>query len=151
MDVRNIFNLNAIFNLPAGFKANPLFVARSGMPYTPIIGFDTQNDANDLNDRAIVNGAVAGRNSMRQPVFSSLDLRLVKDFTLKGEGHHLDLFLDIFNVAGAKNLRFDASGLSYFGDATHPVFSAGEPLFAPGVTRMGGPRAIQFTARLVGF
>jgi hypothetical protein len=151
VDVRNIFNLNAIFNLPAGFKANPLFVARSGMPYTPIIGFDTQNDSNDLNDRAIVNGAVAGRNSMRQPAFSSLDLRLVKDFTLKGEGHHLDLFLDIFNLAGAKNLRFDSNGMSYFGDAVHPVFSAGQALFAPGVTRMGGPRAIQFTARLVGF
>jgi hypothetical protein len=151
MDVRNIFNLNAIFNLPAGFKANPLFVARSGMPYTPIIGFDTQSDANDLNDRAIVNGAVAGRNSMRQPAFSSLDLRLVKDFTLKGEGHHLDLFLDLFNLAGARNLRFDSSGSSFFGDAVHPVFSAGEALFAPGVTRMGGPRTIQFTARLVGF
>jgi hypothetical protein len=151
VDARQIFNLNAIFNLPAGFKANPLFVTRSGMPYTPIIGFDTQNDANDLNDRAVVNGAVAGRNSMRQPAFSSLDLRLVKDFTLKGEGHHLDLFMDIFNISGAKNLRFDSNGLSYFGDTAHPVFSAGQPLFAPGVTRLGGPRTIQVTARLVGF
>jgi hypothetical protein len=150
-DARQIFNLNAIFNLPAGFKANPLFVTRSGMPYTPIIGFDTQNDANDLNDRATVNGAVAGRNSMRQPAFSSLDLRLVKDFTLKGEGHHLDLFMDIFNIVGAKNLRFDSNGLSYFGNAANPVFSAGQPLFAPGVTHLGGPRTIQFTARLVGF
>jgi Carboxypeptidase regulatory-like domain/TonB dependent receptor len=150
-DARQIFNLNAIFNLPAGFKANPLFVTRSGIPYTPIIGFDTQNDANDLNDRATVNGAVAGRNSMRQPAFSSLDLRLVKDFTLKGEGHHLDLFMDIFNIVGAKNLRFDSNGLSYFGNAANPVFSAGQPLFAPGVTHLGGPRTIQFTARLVGF
>ena len=108
-DARQVFNLNAIFNLPAGFKANPLFVTRSGMPYTPIIGFDTQNDANDLNDRATVNGAVAARNSMRQPAFSSLDFRLVKDFTLKGEGHHLDLFMDIFNIVGAKNLRFDSN------------------------------------------
>jgi hypothetical protein len=151
LDARQMLNLNAIFNLPAGFKANPLFVARSGLPYTPIIGFDTQNDANDLNDRALVNGTVAGRNSMRQPAFSSLDLRLVKDFTLKGEGHHLDLFMDVFNLAGAKNLRFDSNGLSYFGSATQPVYSAGMPLFAPGVTRMGGPRTIQFTARLVGF
>ena len=150
-DVRNIFNLNAIFNLPAGFKANPLFVARSGIPYTPIIGFDTQNDANDLNDRATVKGAVAARNSMRQPAFSSLDFRLVKDFTLKGEGHHLDLFMDIFNIVGAKNLRFDSNGLSYFGNAANPVFSAGQPLFAPGVARLGGPRTVQFTARLVGF
>jgi hypothetical protein len=151
VDARQIFNLNAIFNLPAGFKANPLFVTRSGMPYTPIIGFDTQNDANDLNDRATVNGVVATRNSMRQPAFSSLDLRLVKDFTLKGEGHHLDLFMDIFNIVGAKNLRFDSTGLSYFGNVANPVFSAGQPLFAPGIARLGGPRTIQFTARLVGF
>jgi hypothetical protein len=150
-DARQTFNLNAIFNLPAGFKANPLFVTRSGLPYTPIIGFDTQNDANDLNDRALINGAVAGRNSVRQPAFSSLDLRLVKDFTLKGEGHHLDLFMDVFNLAGARNLRFDSNGLSFFGDSMHPVLSAGVPLFAPGVTRVGGPRTIQFTARLVGF
>ena len=150
-DARQTFNLNAIFNLPAGFKVNPLFVTRSGLPYTPIIGFDTQNDANDLNDRALINGAVAGRNSVRQPAFSSLDLRLVKDFTLKGEGHHLDLFMDVFNLAGARNLRFDSNGLSFFGDSMHPVLSAGVPLFAPGVTRVGGPRTIQFTARLVGF
>jgi hypothetical protein len=151
VDARQIFNLNAIFNLPVGFKANPLFVTRSGLPYTPIIGFDTQNDANDLNDRATVNGTVPGRNSMRQPAFSSLDLRLVKDFTLKGEGHHLDLFMDIFNIVGAKNLRFDSDGLSYYGNAANPVFSAGQPLFAPGVTHLGGPRTIQLTARLVGF
>jgi hypothetical protein len=151
LDSRQMFNVNAIFNLPAGFKANPLFVVRSGLPYTPIIGFDTQNDANDLNDRAWVNGAVAGRNSMRQPTFSSFDLRLVKDLTLKGEGHHLDLFMDIFNLAGTKNLRFDSNALSYFGDAAQPVYTAGVPLFAPDVTRMGGPRTIQFTVRLVGF
>jgi hypothetical protein len=151
MDARSVLNLNAIFNLPSGFKVNPLFVARSGMPYTPIVGFDTQNDANDLNDRALINGVIAGRNSMRQPAFSSLDLRLVKDFTLKGEGHHLDLFMDVFNLAGARNLRFDSYGLSFFGGSAHPVLSAGMPLFAPGVTRIGGSRTIQFTARLVGF
>jgi hypothetical protein len=151
LDARNTLNLNAIFNLPLGFKANPLFLARSGTPYTPIIGFDTQNDANDLNDRATVNGSVAARNPMRQPAFSSLDLRFVKDFTLKGEGHHLDLFADLFNLAGAGNRSFDPLGFSYCGDAGSPVYSPLTPLFAPGVTRLGGPRTIQFTARLVGF
>lgn len=151
LDTRHSLNVNAIFNLPAGFKANPLLVARSGQPYTPIIGFDTQGDANDRNDRALTGGVAAGRNSQRQPAFTSLDLRLVKDFTLKGEGHHLDLFLDIFNLAGAQNRRFDSFGQSFYGDAAHPVFSAGLPLFAPGLTRTGGPRTIQFTARLVGF
>jgi len=88
---------------------------------------------------------------MRQPAFSSLDLRLVKDFTLKGEGHHLDLFMDIFNLAGARNLRFDSDGLSYFGNATTPVYSAGMPLFAPAFRAWAVLAPFQFTARLVGF
>ncbi len=151
MDERHSVNVNAIFNLPIGFKLNPLLVAHSGLPYTPIVGFDTQNDANDWNDRAVVNGQITSRNIDRQPAFINLDMRLVKDFTLKGEGHHLDLFMDVFNLAGSQNLRFDDEGDSLFGNETHPVASARLPLFAPGVMRLGGPREIQFTARLVGF
>lgn len=151
LDQRQTLNLNAIFNLPVGFKLNPFFTAHSGTPYTPIVGFDTQNDANDWNDRAILNNLVAPRNILRQPSFTDLDLRFVKDFTLKGEGHHLDLFMDVFNIAGSRNLSFGPGGVSLFGDTAHPVYSAGMPLFASGVTRLGGPREIQFTARLVGF
>jgi hypothetical protein len=151
LDQRHTFNLNAIFNLPVGFKLNPFFSAHSGIPYTPIVGFDTQNDANDSNDRTILNGSIAPRNILRQPSFTDLDLRIVKDFTLKGEGHHLDLFMDIFNIAGSNNLTFGPNAISLFGDAAHPVYSAATPLFAPSVTRLGGPREIQFTARLVGF
>ena len=91
------------------------------------MGFDTQNDANDWNARAIIDGVAVARNSSRQPAFSNLDLRVVKDFTLKGEGHHLDLFMDVFNIVGAQNLRFDNNGESLFGDTAHPVFAAGEP------------------------
>lgn len=151
LDQRQTLNVNAIINLPVGFKLDPFFEAHSGTPYTPIVGFDTQNDANDWNDRAVLGGAVAARNSMRQPAFADFDLRVVKDFTLKGEGHHLDLFMDVFNITGAENLRFDPTGTSLYGNAAHPVYSAGQALFAPGVTRLGGPREIQFTARLVGF
>ena len=150
-DEHQVLSLNAIFNLPVGFKLNPLFVTHAGQPYTPIIGFDTQSDANDWNDRAILNGSMASRNSQRQPAFSNLDLRIVKDFTLKGEGHHLDLFMDIFNLANAENRSFGPEAVSLYGLPETPVFSAGQPLFAPGVTRVGGPREIQFTARLVGF
>ena len=131
LDVRQSLNVNAIFNLPAGFKLNPLFTTRSGVPYTPVVGFDTQGDANDLNDRALFNGFIAPRNALRQPLFSDLDLRLVKDFTLKGEGHHLDLFMDVFNLAGSGNRRFGAYGLDFCGTPTNPVFSAGQALYAP--------------------
>jgi hypothetical protein len=150
-DIRNNFNLSAILNLPVGLKFNPILVARSGQPFTPIIGFDTQHDANDWNDRAILNGTVAARNSLRQPGFTDLDLRIVKDITLKGAGHHLDLFMDVFNVVGAGNRDFGPEGVSLYGDASSPVFTAGQPLFAPNVTHLGGSREFQFTARLVAF
>ena len=97
-DVRNSFNLSAITNLQWGVKINPVLVTRSGLPYTPIIGFDTQNDANDWNDRAILNGWLRRAISLRQPAFFDLDIRFVKDITLPGEGRHLDLFMDIFNI-----------------------------------------------------
>ena len=150
-DIRHVLNVSAILNLPLGFKCNPMFLARSGHPYTPIIGFDTQHDANDWNDRALINGVTAGRNSERQPTFSNLDLRVVKDFTLHGTGHHLDLFMDVFNLAGSSNRNFGVDAVGLYGTASLPVASAGQALFAPDLTRVGGPRAIQFTARLVAF
>jgi len=150
-DVRNTLDLSAIVNLPLGFKINPVLVARSGLPYTPIVGFDLQNDANDLNDRAILNGSAVARNSARQPSFTNLDIRFVKDITLRGEGHHLDLFLDVFNLTGAGNLNFSPDALSFYGAPAAPVFSAGQPLFAPDTNHLGSARQIQFTARIVAF
>jgi len=150
-DIRNVLNVSGIFNLPLGLKLNPIFLAQSGRPYTPIIGFDTQNDANDWNDRAVIGGVTAGRDSLRQPAFSDVDLRVVKDFTLKGVGRHLDLFMDVFNLIGTGNRNFGSDSISLFGNAASPVASAGQALFAPNGTMLGGPREFQFTARLVGF
>jgi hypothetical protein len=150
-DIRNVLNVSGIFNLPLGLKLNPIFLAQSGRPYTPIIGFDTQNDANDWNDRAVIGGVTARRDSLRQPAFSDVDLRVVKDFTLKGVGRHLDLFMDVFNLIGTGNRNFGPESISLFGNAASPVASAGQALFAPNGTMLGGPREFQFTARLVGF
>jgi len=150
-DVRNSFNLSAITNLPKGFKINPILVARSGMPYTPIIGFDTQNDGDDWNDRAIVNNKVVGRNSARQPAFFNLDLRFVKDFALRGEGRHLDLFMDIFNITGAGNRNFGPEAVSLFGTTAAPIYTAGQAQFAPDTNQLGSARQFQFTVRFTAF
>jgi hypothetical protein len=72
-----------------------------------------------------------GRNGAPQPDFANLDIRFVKDITLRGEGHHLDLFLDVFNVTGAQNLNFGPDAVSFFGTSADPVFSSAHPLFAP--------------------
>lgn len=149
-DIRHDFNISGTDRLPLGFKVNPIFLWRSGLPYTPIIGFDTQNDGNDLNDRALLGGQVAGRNSLRQPDSYDLDIRFVKDFTL-GRGRHLDLFLDVFNFTNHGNRAFAPDALDMYGTPAAPVFSAGLPLFAPSTSAFGGPRSIQFTARMVEF
>lgn len=151
-DVRNSFNISGTDEFWYGFKVNPIFTVQSGLPYTPLIGFDTQNDGNDFNDRAILDGHVAGRNSLRQPGTYDLDIRFVKDITLKqNPGRHLDLFLDVFNFTNHGNRNFGSGAVDYYGNAANPVFAAGLPLFAPSTSAFGGPRTIQFTARMVEF
>jgi hypothetical protein len=147
-DVRHNANINALADIPGGFTAGAILFARTGTPYTPIIGFDTQNDANDENDRAIIGGRVAGRNSIRQPAFFDLDVRLLKAFRI-GDGRQVELIAEVFNVTRAKNLNFGVDGVGLFGTAAQPVATAGQPLFAPSTARFGGPRQVQLGMRVV--
>src|SRR4030095_9070281 len=77
-DVRHAFNAASVIDLPGGVTAGAVLITRSGFPFTPVIGSDQQRDANDDNDRAIIDGRVVARNSMRQPNFFDLDVSLVK-------------------------------------------------------------------------
>ena len=120
------------------------------MPYTGLIGFDTQNDANDFNDRAIVNG-LRLRATCIADLLSRMRYRVVKDFTLKGEGHHLDLFMDVFNVTDTSNRNFGPQQISLFRRLAKPRFSARPGIVCGRDDTVGGPREFQFTARLVGF
>jgi hypothetical protein len=147
-DVRHSLNLNALADLGGGFTAGAIMFARTGMPYTATIGFDTQNDANDDNDRAVIDGHVVGRNTFRQPSFFDLDVRLMKAFAF-GTGRELDLIAEAFNVTRARNLNFGPDATSLYGTATQPVASAGQPQFAPSTARFGGPRQLQVGLRMV--
>ena len=128
--------------------AGTILFARTGTPFTPIIGFDTQNDANDDNDRALINGHVAGRNSFRQPAFFDLDLRLLKAFRFS-TAREIDLIAEAFNVTRATNLTFGPDAIGAYGTSAQPVATAGQPLFAPSTARFGGPRQVQLGMRLV--
>jgi len=147
-DVRHNFNVSTLADLPGGFMAGAILFARTGTPYTPIIGFDTQNDANDENDRAIINGHVVGRNSARQPSFFNLDLRVLKAFHF-GSARDIQLIAEAFNVTRATNLTFGPDAVSPYGTAAQPVATAGQPLFAPSTARFGGPRQVQVGMRVV--
>ena len=99
-------------------------------------------------NRAIINGHVAGRNSLRQPSFFDLDVRLLKAFKL-GDRRQMELIAEVFNVTRAKNLNFGVDGVGLFGTPAQPVATAGQPLFAPSTARFGGPRQVQLGMRVV--
>ncbi|HMO79237.1 MAG TPA: carboxypeptidase regulatory-like domain-containing protein [Pyrinomonadaceae bacterium] len=151
-DVRHNINLSGLVDLGYGFTLSGVLITRSGFPYTPVIGFDTQNDGNDDNDRAIINGRVVDRNSFRQPGFFNLDLRLLKGFILK-ERMRLDLSAELFNVTRNSNRNFGNDAVSFFGtplpDGSPSEPNAGVPLFAPSTARFGGPRQLQLGVRFV--
>jgi hypothetical protein len=165
-DVRHNFNVSGVIDLGAGFTVSSILITRSGFPYTPrpIDGEDYQNDGNDANDRAIINGVVAGRHSGRQPNFLNLDLRLLKTFNL-GEKRSLALSAEIFNVTKASNKGFGVDAYSDYcttnsalvsssnplnitcPSGTSPSILAAEPYTAPSSARFGGPRQLQLGLR----
>jgi hypothetical protein len=151
-DVRHNFNMSGLVDLGHGFTLSGVLITRSGFPYTAVIGSDTQNDENDDNDRAIVNGRVVDRNSFRQPNFFNLDLRLLKAFRF-GETMRLDFSAEVFNVTRSSNKNFGNDAISVFGeplpDGSPSEANAGVPLFAPSTARFGGPRQLQLGVRFV--
>lgn len=151
-DVRHNLNISGLVDLGRGFTLSSVLITRSGFPYTAVIGFDTQNDGNDDNDRAIVNGRVVDRNSFRQPKFFNLDLRLLKAFRF-GETKRLDFSAEVFNVTKAANKNFGNDAISVFGeprpDGSPSEANAGVPLFAPSTARFGGPRQLQLGVRFI--
>jgi hypothetical protein len=147
-DIGHNFNANGLVQLPLGVTFSGILVARSGMPWTAVRGTDSQNDGNDDNDRAIINGRVAGRNTFRQPSFFDLDLRIQKAIRF-GERTQLILTAEGFNVTKSANRHFGNDGISVYGTGTTPAASFGQPLFAPSTARYGGPRQLQLGARFV--
>ena len=145
-DVRHSFNISSVVNLGGGVTFGGVVIARTGFPYTAVIGADQQRDANDDNDRAIINGRVSARNEFRQPAFFNLDLRLVKGFRFGGQ--RFDLIAELFNATRASNRTFGNDSISVYGTPAAPVATAGQALFAPSTARFGGPRQVQLGARL---
>jgi len=147
-DIRHNLNASTTVDLGGGVTLSGIMLGRSGLPFTRVIGFDTQNDGNDDNDRAIVNGQVAARNDGRQPLFFSLDLRLMKAFRL-GDKRSLMLSAEGFNVTKHANRNFGNDGISEWGTPASPVATRDQPLFAPSTARYGGPRQMQLGLRFV--
>ena len=157
-DIRHSGNINALFDLGHGFTLSSLLMAHTGSPGRYVIGTDLNNDGNKDNDRPVLNGVLAPRDSTRYESFFDWDVRLIKEFKLS-ERMRLDLSIEGYNLTRARNKAFNGDGDSFFGKPTPAVnpatgFSyatntAGIPLNSPGTDRFGGPRQGQIGLRLV--
>jgi hypothetical protein len=118
--------LSGTWELPYAFRLSGLFRARSAEPFN---GFVTT----DLNgDGLVYDTTDPGVNSHRGKVFSQLDLRVSKDFTIK-DSFKIQGIFEVFNLFNAVNPGGNQVGgsaykgqlgTSTFGDA---LANAGDP------------------------
>ena len=167
-DVKHNLNVSGLIDLGRGFTVSSIIVTRSAFPYTALIedGTDTNNDLNDANERAVVNGLVSQRFGFRQPQFFNLDLRLLKGFRFS-ETKRLDVSAELFNATrntnkgnGVDSLANFCTGNSSLRDTANPLniscptgffpnVRAQEPTSAPSTARFGGPRQLQLGVRFI--
>ena len=107
-DTPHVFVASGTYSLPLAIRVGGILFARSGFPYTGLVGFDADGDG-----FTTVAGAATGasygdrpasleRNSFRMPASVTLDLSLAKEFRLAR--HSVDLRFDVFNVANRRNV-----------------------------------------------
>lgn len=93
-DVRHTLNIAASYAI-GGWRFGGRFSVSSGRPDRPVLGTDLDFD----RDRII---PIRGGLTDRQPVYTQLDLRIDRDFTL---GDHIkgSVYIDVLNVLNAPN------------------------------------------------
>ncbi len=119
-----------------GISLSGAFRYSTGSPYNATVNADQNNDGESTTDRPTVGGVHFERNSFRQPDFTSLDLRIAKDFKI-GPGS-LSVFAECFNCSDAENRSVINTtwGTGQTPNATFGLENAG-----------GTPRTIQLAAR----
>ena len=164
-DIRHNLNVSGVFDLGYGFTLSGIVITRSGFPYTALMGDDFNGDGNEDNDRAIIDGKVVGRHTLRQPNFFNLDMRLLKNFNF-GEKYKLAFSAEVFNLSKSNNKGFGPDAISevctdvadFIGanpsglnitcpSGLSPSKFAGEAFTAPSTARFGGPRQLQLGVR----
>jgi hypothetical protein len=102
-DVRHVFVVNGTYLAPYGLRVGAILFARSGFPYTGLVGTDANGDGftstGSFGDRP----ASLTRNSYRYPSQVTLDTSLAYDLKLVGS-HAVELRFDVFNLGNKRNI-----------------------------------------------
>lgn len=122
LDAKNQFVLNGLYRFPFGIEISGIGRYRSGAPFTPITGADTNGDSYSTDRPIITAGTPAIRNSERNRSFKTIDLRILKSFTFK-DRYKVQLSAEFFNAFNFDNVIFAGRTFNY-GTGLNPTTGA---------------------------
>ncbi|HET7434818.1 MAG TPA: TonB-dependent receptor [Thermoanaerobaculia bacterium] len=127
--------------LAEGWSISGIASYQTGQPFTPVVGFDLNNDGNASNDIA----PGFRRNSFRLPSQFSVDPRVTRDIRLP-HGLGLQLIAEAFNVFNRSNVS--AVNRTYYSyNSTKNELTNLAAFGTP--TTSAGPRIVQLAAKLI--
>ncbi len=106
LDIRHNFTANAVYSLPFGFQVSGILRARSGLPINPVAGTDLNRDGNNNDRPYFAAGEPFLRNYFRNRGFTTTDMRLLKNFNIKGDRVRIQFSVEAFNLFDVDNVAF---------------------------------------------
>jgi hypothetical protein len=112
------YAVSGVWNTPWwDITASGVWRYASGYPFTPVTTADANVD-NFFNDRPTIDGDHLARNSYRWPIFSTIDLRLMKGIQINPG--KLSVIVECFNCLNDPNY-YSTSTTSTWGNGQTPV------------------------------
>jgi len=112
LDSRHQWVNNASATLPWGIELGGIFRMRSGFPVDPLTGGDTNGDLSNSDRAYKAVGVEFPRNSFRNLAFKTVDLRLLKSFSIS-ERVKVQFSTEMFNLFNFKNVAYARGNLNY--------------------------------------
>lgn len=158
LDARHQFAFNSVVTLPWGFEASGIIRTRSGLPIDPIVGSDANLDSSSFADRGYeAPGKSFLRHSFRNRGIFNADIRVLKNWRLRGERTRLQLSAEIFNLFNNENIVYAFNGnqnQSVYGrgagapvDARFMRLKLPDGSYDPANLQIGNPLQVQFGLR----
>ena len=97
-DRTHVFNVLGNYKLSKKWDFNFKWTYQTGQPFTPILGYYTENFPPSENTYEVIPG---GRNSERFPNYHRLDIGAIRHYNYKG--YKIDLFIQVINAYWRKN------------------------------------------------
>jgi len=102
-DAPHVFVLSGTYEAPLGLRVGTILFARSGFPYTGVVGQDSDGDGFSSTGSYGDRPASLSRNSFRYPATVTLDTSAAYDLKLAGT-NRVEIRFDVFNLLNRKNI-----------------------------------------------